>query len=913
MNMSLSDRAKALWAKSDREKGDGSWHPLIAHLLDVAASAEAILEREPERTRRLYAQDFGFSCYADARPWLLALIALHDLGKASPTFQALWPEGAKRVKNQGLRFKKDFQHISYVPHGIISQIALCESEPLQQALAYDLLRLAADAVGCHHGLRASPTTLNVSDTELGSGVWVEVRNELIGVILALFGADPQKPPCLEILSAAAFYRLAGLTSFADWIGSSQGFFPFEEQVGDLSDYYRRSLDKARKALDAIGWRSREPLSQTKLDFSQIAFDGDGKTYAPRPLQQAVVELLEEASEPTLLLIEAPMGEGKTEAAFYAHVRLQQTLGHRGMYVALPTQATGNALFKRTVGFLQGMGRNEPVDLQLLHGATLLNDDYAKLKIKAVDEREKPDYKHSVSAQEWFSHKKRALLSEYGVGTVDQALLSVLPIKHYFVRMWGLGNRTVVIDEVHAYDTYTSSLIETLLAWLYALGSSAVVMSATLPKTRREALLRAYGAREIPQVEYPRVYKVVGGKVEARRFEADPERRIRLELRRCKAEIADVVPQILASVENGGCVACVVNTVDRAQQIYLALESQARAQGIALYLFHARYPAQQRQEIEDQILGLFGKKGQRPARAILIGTQVLEQSLDLDFDQMFTDLAPIDLVLQRAGRVWRHRRSNRAVGQTQPILHVMGLDVPTDVPNLRELATGEGLYWDMVYDLDILLRTFAVLKGRSHLELPADIDPLVEAVYVPEPPPGTPEALAEAIRQAVRVREEKAAQAQSQAAQTIIGLPQDGSWENVPDLEQYDPDDNPDKHKMLLAATRLGDPSVTVIPLNDLGDGRYRCGNLEFRLEDSLEGSNFWLGRELYKHSLSLSRKDVVLEMWKTERPPSWQKHPLLRNCYPLKLTNGRLRLKYTELELDPVLGVRYHKLSEGGR
>lgn len=910
MGLSLSDGARVLWGKSEREKNGASWHPLIHHMLDVAACAEAVLEREPERARMLYTEDFGFACYTKAKPWLLALVALHDLGKASPTFQALWPQGAARVKELGFPFKKNFQDMPYVPHGIISQIALCESEALKQALAYDLLRLVADAVGCHHGLRATSTKLQVSDIELGSGVWNEVREELVSAVRALFGA--LEKPQQQTLSAAAFYRLAGLTSFADWIGSSQAFFPFEEQVGDLGGYYRRALEKANRALDAIGWRRREPLSKERLDFSQIPFDSDGKTYTPRPLQQAVAELLEDVSEPTLLLIEAPMGEGKTEAAFYAHLCLQQALGHRGMYVALPTRATGNALFRRTKGFLQGMGRQEPVDLQLLHGATLLNDDYAKLKIRAVEEGKKPDCQHSVNAQEWFSHKKRALLSEYGVGTVDQALLSLLPIKHHFVRMWGLGNRTAVIDEVHAYDTYTSSLIETLLSWLYALGSSAVVMSATLPKARREALLRAYGAQQIPQARYPRVYKVTAGGVEARTFEADPKRQIYLELRPCEADISQAASKILASVEKGGCVACIVNTVDRAQQMYLALEDQAREQGAELYLFHARYPAQKRQEVEDQVLGLFGKQGKRPAKAILVGTQVIEQSLDLDFDQMFTDLAPMDLILQRAGRVWRHQRSDRAAAQTQPILHVMGLDETADVPHLRELATGEGLYWDAVYDPYVLLQTFALLKGRRCIELPADIDPLVEAAYAPELPLGTSAALAEAIGLAARRREEEVAQARGQAAQAIIGLPCDDSWQNVAALEQYDPDEHPEKHQALLALTRLGEPSVTVIPLNDLGDGRYRCGDLELRLEDSLEGDSFWLGRELYKQSLSLSRKDVVSAMWKTERPQSWQKHPLLRNCYPLKLTDGRLRLERTELELDPLLGLRYHKLSEGG-
>lgn len=707
--MALSEAARRLWGKSDRERNDDLWHPLIHHLLDVAACAEAILEREPESTRARYAHDLGFTSFDEAKPWLLSLIALHDLGKASPTFQSLWEAGAARVKQHGLSWRRQ---PDYVPHGFVTQIALEETQPLSAYLAREALRYAADAVGCHHGLRALPTELDIDDLELGSGPWEAVREELVKAVLEVFGTRSDPKPTVAELGSGAFYRLAGLTSFADWIGSNQDFFPFVAPVTDIEAYYKEALTKARRTLEQIGWRARKALREEAIPFDTVPFDAKGKTYPPRPLQQAVVELLEECTEPTLLLIEAPMGEGKTEAAFYAHLRLQQTLGHRGMYVALPTRATGNAMFKRTAGFLEGMGRRDPVDLQLLHGATLLNDDYAQLKIRAIDEARMPDARHAVSAQEWFSHKKRALLSEYGVGTVDQALLSVLPIKHNFVRLWGLANRTIIIDEVHAYDTYTSSLIETLLSWLYALGSSTIVMSATLPKDRRDAILRAYGATDLPQeVSYPRVFKVAGGSVTSKSFDADPTRRVALALQATRVELPTLVPQILVSVEGGGCAACLVNTVERAQQLYLALQGPARAAGIDLHLFHARYPAEQRQHIEDRVLSLFGKDGARPEKAILIGTQVLEQSLDLDFDVMFTDLAPVDLILQRAGRVWRHKRDNRAPNQTRPRLYVMGLRQDEEVPDFQEAeyAPDKKLYWESVYDRGILLRSWALLN------------------------------------------------------------------------------------------------------------------------------------------------------------------------------------------------------------
>ncbi len=910
--MALSEAARSLWGKSNRERNDDLWHPLVHHMLDVAACAEAILEREPASTRKLYAQDLGFTSYEEAKPWLLSLISLHDLGKASPTFQSLWDEGAARVKQYGLTWRRK---PDYVPHGFVTQLALEEIQPLSAQLAREALRYAADAVGCHHGLRALPTELDIGDLELGTGAWEEVRQELVAAVLKLFGTDGTQAPEVADLSSGAFYRLAGLTSFADWLGSNETFFEFVAPVSDMTNYYQEALTKARRTLDQIGWRARKALREAATPFDTVPFDADGKTYRPRPLQQAVIELLEECTEPTLLLIEAPMGEGKTEAAFYAHIRLQQALGHRGMYVALPTRATGNAMFKRTIGFLAGLGRSDPVDLQLLHGATLLNDDYVQLRLRAIGEARVPDARHAVSAQEWFSHKKRALLSEYGVGTVDQALLSVLPIKHNFVRLWGLGNRTVVIDEVHAYDTYTGSLIETLLSWLYALGSSTIVMSATLPKERRDAMLRAYGATDLPQgVSYPRVFKVAGGRVTPKSFDADPERRIALALHTTRVEVSTLVPQVLANVQEGGCAACLVNTVERAQQLYLALAERAREHGVELYLFHARYPAEQRQRIEEQVLSLFGKDSARPEKAILIGTQVLEQSLDLDFDVMFTDLAPLDLVLQRAGRVWRHKRDNRSPNQTQPQLYVMGLAQDAEVPDFQEAeyAPDKKLYWESVYDRGILLRSYALLRehlvNRHHLVLPDDIDPLVQATYVPEMPTGASEALKTAIIAADETLRQKRCEELGQAARAHIGSPIDGSWQNVAELEQYDPEEHPEKHKAFLARTRLGEPSVTVIPLQRLDDRNVACAGHTFRLEDPLEGKAGWnLAKALYMQNITIGRMDIVAALWKSQRPESWQKHPLLRNCYPLPLTNGRLIFTYTEVELDDVLGLRYHK------
>ncbi len=268
--------------------------------------------------------------------------------------------------------------------------------------------------------------------------------------------------------------------------------------------------------------------------------------------------MQEVSTPCILLVEAPMGEGKTEAAFYAHLELQRRFGHRGLYVALPTKATGNAMFARTLEFLRRRGTDERLDLQLLHGATLLNDLFQDLRFSGIHD---PETGGEIRAGEWFTHKKRALLSEYGVGTVDQALLTILPVRHQFVRLWGVANRVVVFDEIHAYDAYTGRLLIHLLSWLVAMGSSVVLLSATLPPSFRRNLAGIVGA-EMPEVEaeYPRLSVFTPGFVDQSHFRADPARRQAIRLQGISPDLPAIYSE-LGEPPAGMCLA-LLNTVQR---------------------------------------------------------------------------------------------------------------------------------------------------------------------------------------------------------------------------------------------------------------------------------------------------------------------------------------------------------------
>lgn len=391
---------KQLWAKSPVE-GDGRWHPLILHLLDVSVVADAVLMREPRQTRDRMAGIIGLP-WEQARPWLLLVIACHDLGKACPGFQCKWDGATELLSKCGLQIppgvEKNFNH------AYASQVALAALLKEQQ-WAEELANLSADAVGCHHGERASPITLNDLDSNrkiMGGNDWDTVRRDLFDALLEV--CKLRTIPSKETFTGPDFMLFSGLTSFADWIGSNEAWFPYgvPEDCDDLNTWWTQRRECAERALDAIGWEPRCPLLPRTLPFEDVFH------FTPRPLQQAVAKAVQEVSSPCILLVEAPMGEGKTEAAFFAHLELQRRFGHCGLYVALPTKATGNAMFGRTLEFLRNQGTDHSLDLQLLHGATLLNDVFQNLRFSGIHDSETGG---EIRDGEWFTHKKRAILSD----------------------------------------------------------------------------------------------------------------------------------------------------------------------------------------------------------------------------------------------------------------------------------------------------------------------------------------------------------------------------------------------------------------------------------------------------------------------------------------------------------------------
>lgn len=876
----LSPSARAIWAKSGELQG----HGLMNHLLDVAAVAETILEREPKSTHRWAARAFGLDESCCIR-WIAALAGLHDFGKAIPGFQAKWGEGMQADLAAGLSFPNT--SLPMDNHSLATNALLGPGLQAVTEAKIVWLKHVIQAISAHHGYHFLADEVN-SARPLGEPPsWMQARNEILQVYWTLL--FPSGVPSLDELALPAVNWLAGLTSTADWIASNPEWFPLGERHDDLNDYYQDARALAIKALRIIGWERARPLLRNAIPTDTLISQIVGRQQiTARPLQVAGDAMLANASGPSLLLVEAPMGEGKTELAFLAHLRLQVVNEHRGLYVALPTQATGNALFTRALTFLGSFAQGH-MDMQLVHGGAVMNEDVRHLR--GIDNSRQ----ESLSASAWFSQRRRPLLSPYGVGTVDQALFATLNVKHHFVRLWGLANRVVVLDEVHAYDTYTSGLIVALLRWLKALGCSVVLMSATLPKVRRAELVQAWGVADdaLPELDYPRLILANDKGLRGEHFAARALSPIRLKgLGEALGELADKAVDLLSF---GGCGALIVNTVDRAQKLYVELRNRL-GQDVKILLFHARFPADERADLEHAVLSCFGPEGDRPQRALLVATQVAEQSLDIDFDFMLSDLAPVDLLLQRAGRLHRHVRQ-RPPMHSDACLWVAGLQ-PERLPDLKETA------WSYVYDAYILGRTWALLCREELLQLPGDIDRLVQAVYSIEDP--LPNELESSAREFIEIDSygEYLARVQKERRESFSIAIDPGKEPHTAYAGKPRGSEN-GEGVGLENKTRLGQESITLVPVCVV-EGHWCVGEDVFLPDQPL---NDTIARQLYRRQLKVSRGAVVKHFKSKGVPPAFE-HAILRNCYPLPLLEGKYVDGSVRIRLDAQLGLLYEPANE---
>jgi len=906
-----------LWAKAEKNQTPDI-HPLIYHLLDVGACALALWNGAlSSHTRRTLAGWLGLD--EEAAGWQIAFwAALHDLGKAAPGFQRKYEARISALQKAGFTFSsaRDMNP-NPPPHGILSAWALGNLMASETGLNPHMAARVAAALGGHHGVWPLSNWLQapaLQPSDKGDGTWDSARRQIFLTLKEIYlPSDAVNLPKEFEPRHALLTLLSGLVSVADWIGSMEEYFPFTDEYMPSAEYaHKHAAPQAEKALKELGWVGWQAEGDLK------SFDAlFPKTPAPNEIQHTTLELASQTALPALLILEAPTGIGKTEAALaLADAWLQREQGS-GLYIAMPTQATSNQMYGRVIEFLRSRYPEQAINAHLIHGGALLAEETTPQPAGIAQDT--PAAEATVRAESWFLPRKRTLLAPFGVGTVDQALMSVLQTRHFFVRLFGLGQKVVVFDEIHAYDTYMSELFQRLLHWLRTMGTSAILLSATLPEKTRRALAAAWLGREDdeedvpPPAEYPRLTLVSGEQAASVPLPAPTSEPLRLDWAEPGPE--HIAAHLAEKLREGGCAAVICNRVQRAQDIYQVLQEAHLVEAEDLILFHARFPFHWREAIEDKVLKKFGKDKEhpnqpnpnRPHRAIVVATQVIEQSLDLDFDTMISDLAPVDLLLQRSGRLQRHSQNDagRPAGLSQP---VMAISLPAEKDGLPDFGRD---VW--VYDEVTLLRTWLALRGRQQISLPQETAALIEQVYPLKP---DDEPFEPVYQAALRAAAEKARLDEDRdvhnAAQRLINKPtyEGLLTERNEELEE----DDPKAGQAFRALTRQGDPSVSLICLYDTPQGiALEPGGGGAPLDIS-KRPDVTLARELLRRAVSVQRRDVVNYIVSHDsRASEWKKSAAVRDHFPILFdANGEYHPEGADftLKLSRELGLQVIKNSK---
>ncbi|MGW0590258.1 CRISPR-associated helicase Cas3' [Streptosporangium sp. NPDC002607] len=908
-----------VWGKAG--KGDIP-HPLICHMIDTAHVALRLLEVGLPGS---FGGRLGRGVEEPAVRLAIAFVAgAHDIGKCScwqmkrdDLLPIEAPSRIPQVLWESLGGK--------VPHGLMTDVHLRDWLVRQFGLAPATADLLAVAAGGHHGEFFNPGRRDLLKNASGDGMvlggadWARLRDQLLGELAERLGVDDTSLSGWEPDVPGAVL-LAGLTAVSDWIASDEHLFPYVGAEADLDDYVKASRKQAEKAIDALGWARWRPAQRALPDLLP-------KDAQPRAAQRTVMEMAGEGmfDEPGIVIVEDAMGGGKTEIAQYAVAEWSRRLGLSGFFFALPTQATSNQMLDRLQTFL-GLHSASDALLHLVHGAAGLNDEFLKLLaqddprvraqitpsgIHAQDGRKATgDAGVDVSASRWFTARRRGLLAPCGVGTVDQILRAGLRIRHNAVLHFGLAGKVVVIDEVHAYDLYMSTILDRVLEWLGRQGVPVVLLSATLPSRRRLELIRAWqrgaGRENLPAAEptaadkapYPLVSWGTATALSCRQPDPPQDSPVSLDFGHVHDRDEELAQWLATVTADGGCVAVIRNTVGRSQSLYRALR-KARVPKRDLILFHARFPHARRHELERQVLRLFGKKGRRPKRKIVIATQVVEQSLDIDFDLMVTDHAPIDLLLQRAGRLHRHERAPEArrgfVVPTLVVTGVTGVD-PVDFPEESKIVYGARLLIASWYALKNLRE-----KGRAEINLPGDIRTLTEEVYGEDRPSNLGPADIDAYAAAVEEETSKREAEELLAGNRCVPGPDGDKLHLMTELAENEEKDS--------QVTRLGLPSVNIVLLEEVSEGvaRPATGGDDFSLKKS---PNRRTEQALIQSSLSVSTPIAFTrELLGREPCSAWRWTPWLRDHRDLILRGGRTQVGSYEVTYDETLGLQASKLT----
>ena len=700
--------SKLYIAKS--EVTNSYWLPLWIHHIDTYNVMQYLLDE-------FVSDSITISCALDRtilKKTALFLSLVHDIGKATVGFQYKIafsvPERAQLLKHYlDIPDRMDVTEIQNTPHAYTGESILIFNGCPESIAA---------VVGSHHGVPAElaedltcdrrdivgyrvyfgDTDKNRSNLE---GSW----NCMIQEALVKSGFDSIRE--LPDINAQAQMLLCGLLITADWIASNTELFPLISIDDDdiQIDFEKRTLN----ALDNLNFT--EQWNAERTTYSDKDFE-ETFGFLPRAVQKCIIEIAQNADHPGLFILEAPMGCGKTEAALSCAELIASKCKKNGLFFGMPTQATANGIFPRVINWAEKQSEEFYHCVQLQHGNAALNETFQKIQ-KGIPEEESDS---GIIVHSWFCDSKKSCLADFVVATVDQLLMLALKRRHIMLLHLGLSEKVVIIDEVHAYDAYMNQYLERALQWLGAYHTPVILLSATLPSKRRMSLVRAYldlkTSDEIfeKNISYPLLTWTDGGKIMQKVLPYNADKKT-IHISKCNDK--DIIEIVRSAVSSGGCVGIIMNTVSRAQSTTKLIKNEITDN---VLLYHAQYIMPDRAAKEEILLERIGSdsKSEKRQGLVVIGTQVLEQSLDIDFDILITDICPVDLLLQRIGRLHRHTRK-RPDELKIPVCYVLTDEYEDDNSGSKS-----------IYGTWLLKETLEHIPDI--VTLPDDISPLVQKVY-----------------------------------------------------------------------------------------------------------------------------------------------------------------------------------------
>lgn len=768
---SMMDSEHVTYSSSATEASESNptdYHLLVYHSLDVAAVGMQLMVPERPLCKAL-AELVGITPVQLQRLFGF-LLTLHDLGKFAAAFQNLHQiEDAPLTRYQPKRIysAQQARHdrlgwgIWCVAEddGYVNLTDFTQMSNHNEAQLHQLDQLLDITLG-HHG----KPILHGSSFEL-EDFWVEenVRHasEFIHAVSVLFQTQGDQTAEALIPSillhadnrmniAQMSWHLAGAAILADWLGSDNQVFPYCREVMPLEQYWTRIQPFAAKTVED------KALVTSFIANPFHGFEAQFQ-FSPTPLQKWVEQVPLVAS-PQLFILEDVTGSGKTEAALALTQRLMAAGQADGFYFGLPSMATSNAMFDRVKNHYHNMYQDKVPSLVLAHGASGMQSSYQEI-IAAAEHQDlnyqSGDFSATATCHQWFSDsKKKALLAPVGVGTIDQALLAVLPRRHQPLRLLGLHRKVLIFDEVHAADEFMMVLLDDLLRCHARQGGSVILLTATLAKQQRQNLVRCWldalntdvsiqvESEAFPLVTQVSVNGVCQEHVETRR---ERSREVRVEFLHHAQACLDTIRR---AVENNQSVVWVRNSVEDVVQAHRWVEEQVES--VECQLFHSRFTLLDRQHIEHEVLACLGKTSQPEQRRgrVIITSQVFQESLDADADVMISDICPIDDLIQRSGRLHRHERDHEgnfppknATRRPAPTLY---LHCPhfTATPE-KEWLSAQFRHTQAVYrSPGRLWLGLRILMQQQAIRMPEEARLLIESVYSSEATQSIPEALQE---------------------------------------------------------------------------------------------------------------------------------------------------------------------------